>query len=258
MPVHPVLPHESGGERGVEVVEHVVLVGVERVRESRYVEPATDHAGEPQRLGGRLGQPGDPTGEHVVHRSGRVLLRQQRTEIAAVAGEAGVLDEEERVAVGPLPQGLGLGRGGRCVRHGRDDLAGLLGGEAGQLEPERVPPGQHVRDLRELPGGRRFVAPGHDDHQSTGLGRLGEQPQHPQGGGVRPVQVVEKHEQVPLGCLLGDGARDRLPRPEPGRVVAPLCPGVRRELVAQSLRARWPRGRAEEHRRPGSTDRRRR
>ena len=176
-----------------------------------------------------------------MHRSGRVLLGQQRSEIAALAGEAGVLDEEERVAVRPQPERLSLGRGGRRIRHRRDDLAGLLGGEAGQLEPQRVLAGEHVRDLRELPGGRRLVAPRHDDHQPTGLDRLREQPQHPQGGRVRPVQVVEEDEQVPLRCLLSDGLRDRLPRAEPGRVVALLLPGVRRQVVSQGL----------EHARPG-------
>ena len=55
------------------------------------------------------------------------------------------------------------------------------------------------------------------------------------------MQVVQQHEQVPLGCLLGEGLRDRLPRAEPGRVIAPLCPGVRRKVVAEGTEHARPR-----------------
>ena len=48
------------------------------------------------------------------------------------------------------------------------------------------------------------------------------------------MQVVEQHEQVPFCCLLGDGARDRLPCPKARRVVNLQSPGVRRKLVTQS------------------------
>ena len=53
-------------------------------------------------VAGPVRQPVDAPGEHVVHGGGGVGLGDQRAQVATVVGEAGVLDQEERVAVGAV------------------------------------------------------------------------------------------------------------------------------------------------------------
>ena len=100
--------------------------------------------------------------EHVVDGGRRVGLGEQGSSRSPrVAGEAGVLHEEERVAVGAGAQRGGLGRrwAGRSG-HGRDDRPSRRRWQPGQVEPQRVPSGEPLGDAR--PGARsgRVVAPG--------------------------------------------------------------------------------------------------
>ena len=231
--VHPELAHQSGLQGGVETIEHLVLVGPQRGRQRGHVEVAPHHARDPQRRRGLLGQAPEASGEHVLDGGGRVLLVQQGGEVAALTGEAGVLHQEERVAVGAGTERVGLRRGGGRGRDRRDDLPRLRGAQPGELEPQRVPTGQHLGELGELARGWRLGPPRGEDHQPSGLGGLGEQAQHPQRRGVGPVQVVEDHQEVLVHRRVQHGAGDGLPRPEAGGALTRALRRPRRELVAE-------------------------
>ena len=167
-----------------------------------------------------LGQPLEPAGQHVGDRGRRVGLAHQPGQVAAVVGEAGVLDEEERVAVGARGQQPGL----LLVRHHLGDRlhdrGRLGGGETGQLEPRGVPAGQRLGGVGQRTGGLGVGAPGAEHEQPARLHGLRQQPQHPQGGHVGPVQVVEDdHDRLVARRSRGDGRDDRLPRAELGTLV---------------------------------------
>ena len=249
------LAHQSGLQRRVEMVEHPVFVGLQHRRERRHVEVAPDHARHLQRVVRLAGQPAQAAGQHVLHGSRRVLLLEQRGQVATLASQSGVLHQEERVAVGAPAQVVGLD-GRRCRGgDGRDDLARLRGREAGEVQSQRMAPGEHLGHHGELPGRRRLVTPGRDHHQPPRLSGLGEQPQHPQGRGVGPVQVVDHHEQVLLGGRVEHRARDRLPGAELRGAVAVTADAGPRAGRGRARAARSPRGTAVARPRPGSSGR---
>ena len=91
------------------------------------VEEPPDHSRPAQHGPALLGQPLEPAGQHVGDGGRRVGLGHQPGQVAAVVGEAGVLDQEERVAVGARGQQPGL----LLVRHHLGDRLhhrGRLGG----------------------------------------------------------------------------------------------------------------------------------
>ncbi len=254
--VHAELPDEPRLQRRVETVEHLVLVGVQDARERGGVEVPAHHARHSQGGGRGFRQAAEAPGQDVLHGGRRVLLRQQGGQVAALACESGVLDEEERVAVGAGAQRVGFVHGRGRGRHGGHDLSGLCGAESRELEPQGVPAGEHLGELGQLSCRRRLVSPGRDHHQPAGLGSLRQQPQHPQGRGVGPVQVVEDHEQVLLGRGVEHRARDRLPGPEAGgAVTVPLTGSRSTGGRGRARAARWPTDRAVARPRPGCSGR---
>ncbi len=121
-PLDAVLAHQPGDLGRLEDVEQVVGVDVGHGRERGEVELAADHRGRPQRRDGVAGQLLQAPGEHLLHAGGRVLLGDQPGEVAALAGQPGVLHEVERVAVGALPQRGGLLLGRPVVGHRLEHL----------------------------------------------------------------------------------------------------------------------------------------
>ena len=246
-PVHPVLGDQPGRDRGVEPVQGVVLVDARDLRERGQVEDPAQHARRPEQVLRGVLELGQAARQHLVHGGRRPAVGHQRGEVA-VLGEPGVLHEEERVALRTPPQRVGVGVGGLGLGDLREDLRGRLGGDPAQLQPERVLAGQRLRHLGQGAGRHRVLAPGRH-HEKPGRAllrdRLGEQPEHPQAGGVRPVQVVEHEQQRrPLGGV-EHGLHDALPGPERRGLVVVVR--GRRQLRAEPLehgRPRPQRGRA--------------
>ena len=165
---------------------------------------------------GLLGQAAEPPGEDVLHRGRRVLLGQQRGQVAALARRAGRTRRGRTGCRRCAARSASASVVGRASTPATavDDLAGLGRAEPGQLEPHRVPPGQRLGHLGQRAGRRGLRGARWRPPAAGRLRGLGEQPQHPQRRGVGPVQVVEHHEQVLLGGGVEHRPRDRLPGPE--------------------------------------------
>ena len=97
----------------------------------------------------------------------------------------------------------------------RDQRPGLLQREAAEVDAQGLPPGELLAQLRQGAGGLgpRATRQEHDEPLTRSGGR--DQPaQHPQGGRVGPVEVLEHQQDRALLGARGDRARDRLPRQE--------------------------------------------
>ena len=129
--------------------------------------PRTPRSAGRPRPATRRGRTGPRPGART--RPGRTRCRRCARAAPAPAGRDGV----------PAHAGEHLGRRG--------------GRQPGQLEPDGVPTSQRLGDVGQGAGGLRVRAPGREHQQALLCDGLGQQPQHPQRRGVRPVQVVEHH-----------------------------------------------------------------
>ena len=180
---------QAGDQRGVEAVERLLLVQVADVEQHVDVDLAALHGGQPEQRVRARGQPRDPAADDVAD-----AFRDGLADVAAGAGQPGGLADVERVAVGARHDGV-------------DDLGGELGGgdpayqlggvgvvQAGEVEPQRLVPGQGGQRGRERLGDlRRAVGA---EHEQRRVGELGKDVDE-QGERlvVRAVQVVEDDEQ---------------------------------------------------------------
>ena len=172
-------------------------------------------------------------------------------DVAAGAGQPGGLADVERVAVGARHDGV-------------DDLGGELGGgdpayqlggvgvvQAGEVEPQRLVPGQGGQRGRERLGDlRRAVGA---EHEQRRVGELGEDvDEQRERLVVGAVQVVEDDEQRAARRGLAEPGADRAVQPEP------LGGGValeQRRVVVEQRRQRRLRSRRAGRAPPGSTGR---
>ncbi len=169
-PVDAVLADQPGLLRRLQRVEHRVLVETRARGQHGEIELPADHRGQPQHRPRRVRQPGEPAGQHVVHRGRRVRLGQQPAQVTPLRGQPRVLDQEERVAVGPLQQCVGFGTGRPRHHEPLHDVGGLVGAEPGELDPQRVRPGQHLGHVGQRTGRRRMRPPGAEHHQGVRAG----------------------------------------------------------------------------------------
>ncbi len=179
-PVDAVLADQPGLLRRFQPVEHRILVEARTRGEDGEIELPADHRGQPEQRTGRVRQPGQPAGEYVVYRGRRVRLGQQAAEVTALSGQPRVLDQEERIAVGPLQQCVGFGtrrsRGHEPLHH----VGRLVGAETGEFDPYGVRPSQHLGHVSQGTRRRRMRPPGAEHHQGSGPIILDQQPQHPE------------------------------------------------------------------------------
>ena len=195
----PVLADQAGLERGVEPVEHVVLVDVGRRRERRRGR-RTARSPPAQRSTDRLS-------------SGSRSRRRASTSATAVGGSASAIRPDRsppswasraystrknglpsvRAAQRPGLLRARASTSATAVHDGR----GVGRAQAGRARGARRAGGPATRRRRparrSARGGVRQVA---STSSRPRLDRLGQQPQHPQRRDVRPVQVVEDHARA--------------------------------------------------------------
>ena len=165
-----------------------------------------------------LGQPSSRRVSTSLHRRRRVLLGHQPAEVAALARQPGVLHEEERVAVGALPQRRRPGSGGRLWLTSVEDLGDRRGAAARSAPGVRRAAGPAPRRRRPARrSARGWSARWRGPAAAVGR-RLGQQPEHPQRGDVGPVQVVEEHHREPVR---GAASRTRGPAAPRSGTAAP-------------------------------------
>jgi hypothetical protein len=151
----------------------------------------------------------------------------------ALRPEAGQLDEEEGVAARPLSPRLGGRRVHGPLGDGRHQRGRLGLVQAGQLDAQGLPPGEHFCDVGQG-AGRLGVATtrGDDGEWHVVRGHRDEVPQGAQGGLVGPVEVVEDDQNRSAPGGREHGPRDPVPGlerdlPRAGRA------GLRRDDVGQ-------------------------
>ena len=215
-PVHA--GHLGDHVRADALLDHLVeLVLVELADRLEHLDPelAAHHGGGGEQLAGALGQRRQAAADHLADALGQ--LERPRRAVALRVGRGGAevahhLLEEERVALGLLPQ-----RAVDVLGHAlRPELADQDGGvllvEPGQLDPVEVVLAaqlhEHVDQRRRALG----VADRGHDQQRRLAGRADHLAQHQQRRLVGPVQVVEhEHDRLVARDVvehLGDGVEE--------------------------------------------------
>nr|WP_246086001.1 hypothetical protein [Pseudonocardia hydrocarbonoxydans] len=249
-PPHPavaVLHHHPGDDGGLQQPDD--LLGVELGGGLQHVqrELAADHRGQGEQGPGVVGQPAQPTFQHVADRRGDVRRARPGVQAALAAQQLDQLDEEERVALGTPAQVLGQpGVGQPAVGEQLPDL--------GDRQPvERQPgdgalPGQVGEGVDQRVGalvGR--VAQRRDHQHRQRRDPADEEAQQVQRERVGAVQVVEDDEQRPVRGGRGQRTGDLLEQLGAAGVGVALPGAGRGARVgaerAQHLRPRPQRGR---------------
>ena len=226
----------------------------------RGVELAADHRRRAQRADRR--------------RPGSRARRRVSTSCTAVGGCSSASSSAEVGRARPPAGRTPRGRTG-CRRCARAARRACVGDRPVAVDARRTPRptvgGAAARSARRRTACRRASASATSARAPVGSGcarqvastssrssggGLGEQPQHPQGRGVGPVQVVEDDQQRPLAGGVADGRGRSAPRPGTAlRSSAPPArrPGeVRAPRPSEHLRARAT---AAARRRPASSAR---
>lgn len=202
-----VLVEDADGGRRVERLVHVRARGVPGdLGQQQPVGAAAEHG---RRVDGgtvRGRQAEQPAPEHVGQALGH---RGERPVDAPVLGQAEGLADEQRVA----PGAFGEGRHGRRVAQA-GQLRDRGGVEPGQRQAEGVvPPEQAERVVHR----RRALAGPYGDHDRDRAAqqhrKVGQQAERRR---VRPLEVVEQHEQRAVGGGRVEVRRGGLVQPEPG------------------------------------------
>ena len=224
---------------GSRTVEQVVWSDVGHRGQRREVELAADHRGGPQRREGVAGQPLQPAGEHLLHRG--------RAGRASATSRARSPPSRASRAYSTRKNGLPSVRCRSAVACSSVGRLRATARRPPRPRRRRSPASSRRTACRRAsasatsaraPVGSGCGAPGGQHQQGLVGGGLGEQPQHPQRGDVRPVQVVEDHQQRPSRAALADRPDEPLPGAElgPGLVRVPGSPpGMRRAQPFEHL-----------------------
>ena len=199
---------DAGLLRRLQPVEELVGVELGDPGEQERRVLTSQRCSQQQEVADRLGQVADPVPDDRLDAFGHLILDPPR-----LLGEAGQLDEEEGVAVGPCPPrsddvGLGIGTEDRA-----DEVARLVVGETAELEGGGAMPGQGGVELRTR-GVARGTSARDDSHPVAGTEARDDLGEAAHRRGVGPVEVVEDEEQAGVLGRVAQGAGDGVVRGE--------------------------------------------
>ena len=202
----PGLVEQSGDDARVQRVQHAVLVGVGGLHEHAHRAFPPGHRRQPQDGHAALGEPCQPTPQHVPYALRDLGERDQR----ALAGQQPrALPHIERVAAGPLGDAghsrvVGLALGAYELR----DRGAF---QPGQVQPQRRGAGKGPERLCEALALLRAVCRDDEDRGP----RADAAAEQFQRDGVRPVEVVQDDGNRPVGGRRREPVPYGLPQPEP-------------------------------------------
>ena len=162
-------------------------------------EALAGHRGDGEQVYDLTGQPGQAAGQHVTHRrrdtghrgpvKRRTLRREQPRDLLG----------EERVPGGAVVHGADQRRRRALTAHLFDQLANLIGRQAGELQHLGLPGQLGQQPARGMIPGRHLDVAVRPDDEGSGVMQLaGEEDQQPQRRHVRPVQIIDDDNQRPL------------------------------------------------------------